>query len=234
MTAEPQTEQQEFWLLFAVILFTERVTGDGTRSCSPRESPGMEPVRAFLQESSDLVRQSRRPVRDTPFTDGLRTRGNRTPMGRPSRGIRPAARPLTSPTRRDLCRIKSGSLWIAGREAPDRRRQELLGKSRGGRAELENPYACREILDLTGPIGGLNFQAAFATAELAARDAVKLWATGRGRGSVRLVRSARPSARSRRPVCPNARPRRGSTKTRPPRLPPRRRGAAGALHFGRR
>lgn len=32
-------------------------------------------------------------------------------------------------------------------------------------------YACGEILDLTGPIGGLNFQAAFATAELAARDA---------------------------------------------------------------
>jgi predicted Rossmann fold flavoprotein len=32
-------------------------------------------------------------------------------------------------------------------------------------------YACGEILDLAGPIGGLNFQAAFATAELAARDA---------------------------------------------------------------
>jgi predicted flavoprotein YhiN len=28
-----------------------------------------------------------------------------------------------------------------------------------------------ELLDLDGPIGGLNFQAAFATAELAARDA---------------------------------------------------------------
>jgi predicted flavoprotein YhiN len=34
-------------------------------------------------------------------------------------------------------------------------------------------YACGEILDLAGPIGGLNFQAAFATAELAARDAAK-------------------------------------------------------------
>jgi predicted Rossmann fold flavoprotein len=34
-------------------------------------------------------------------------------------------------------------------------------------------YACGEILDLTGPIGGLNFQAAFATAELAARAAVR-------------------------------------------------------------
>jgi predicted flavoprotein YhiN len=34
-------------------------------------------------------------------------------------------------------------------------------------------YACGEILDLTGPIGGLNFQAAFATAELAARAAAK-------------------------------------------------------------
>lgn len=30
-------------------------------------------------------------------------------------------------------------------------------------------YACGEILDVDGPIGGLNFQAAFATAELAAR-----------------------------------------------------------------
>lgn len=34
-------------------------------------------------------------------------------------------------------------------------------------------YVCGELLDLQGPIGGLNFQAAFATAELAARDAVK-------------------------------------------------------------
>jgi len=34
-------------------------------------------------------------------------------------------------------------------------------------------YACGEILDLTGPIGGLNFQAAFATAELAARDVAR-------------------------------------------------------------
>ncbi len=33
-------------------------------------------------------------------------------------------------------------------------------------------FACGEILDLDGPIGGLNFQAAFATAELAARNAV--------------------------------------------------------------
>jgi predicted Rossmann fold flavoprotein len=32
-------------------------------------------------------------------------------------------------------------------------------------------YACGEILDLTGPIGGLNFQSSFSTAELAARDA---------------------------------------------------------------
>ena len=35
----------------------------------------------------------------------------------------------------------------------------------------EGLYACGEILDLAGPIGGLNFQAAFATAELAALDA---------------------------------------------------------------
>jgi len=37
----------------------------------------------------------------------------------------------------------------------------------------EDLYACGEILDLAGPIGGLNFQAAFATAELAARDAAR-------------------------------------------------------------
>lgn len=35
---------------------------------------------------------------------------------------------------------------------------------------LANFWAFGEILDLAGPIGGLNFQAAFATAELAARD----------------------------------------------------------------
>jgi predicted Rossmann fold flavoprotein len=33
---------------------------------------------------------------------------------------------------------------------------------------FENLYACGEILDLQGPIGGLNFQSAFATAEIAA------------------------------------------------------------------
>jgi predicted Rossmann fold flavoprotein len=38
------------------------------------------------------------------------------------------------------------------------------------RADL---WAFGEILDLTGPIGGLNFQAAFATAELAGRDVLK-------------------------------------------------------------
>lgn len=38
---------------------------------------------------------------------------------------------------------------------------------------FENLYACGEILDLAGPIGGLNFQSAFATAELAARDAAR-------------------------------------------------------------
>ena len=32
-------------------------------------------------------------------------------------------------------------------------------------------YAFGELLDLDGPIGGLNFQAAFATAELAGRHA---------------------------------------------------------------
>jgi len=38
---------------------------------------------------------------------------------------------------------------------------------------LPGLWAFGEILDLTGPIGGLNFQAAFATAELAARDAAR-------------------------------------------------------------
>lgn len=32
-------------------------------------------------------------------------------------------------------------------------------------------WACGELIDLDGPIGGLNFQSAFATAELAGRDA---------------------------------------------------------------
>ena len=32
-------------------------------------------------------------------------------------------------------------------------------------------YAFGELLDIDGPIGGLNFQAAFATADLAARHA---------------------------------------------------------------
>ncbi len=36
---------------------------------------------------------------------------------------------------------------------------------------IEQLWVFGEILDLSGPIGGLNFQAAFSTAELAARDA---------------------------------------------------------------
>ena len=35
---------------------------------------------------------------------------------------------------------------------------------------IENPWVFGEILDLAGPIGGFNFQAAFATAERATRD----------------------------------------------------------------
>ena len=42
-------------------------------------------------------------------------------------------------------------------------------------------YVCGELLDLQGPIGGLNFQAAFSTAELAARDAVRDVAGDAGR-----------------------------------------------------
>ena len=38
---------------------------------------------------------------------------------------------------------------------------------------FEGLYACGEVLDLAGPIGGLNFQAAFATAEIAGRDAAR-------------------------------------------------------------
>jgi predicted flavoprotein YhiN len=35
-------------------------------------------------------------------------------------------------------------------------------------------YVFGELLDFTGPIGGLNFQAAFATANLAARHAARI------------------------------------------------------------
>ncbi|MBK7641865.1 MAG: aminoacetone oxidase family FAD-binding enzyme [Planctomycetes bacterium] len=37
---------------------------------------------------------------------------------------------------------------------------------------IEGLFVCGELLDLTGPIGGLSFQSAFATAELAARAVV--------------------------------------------------------------
>jgi predicted flavoprotein YhiN len=35
-------------------------------------------------------------------------------------------------------------------------------------------FVCGELLDLQGPIGGLNFQAAFATAELAGAAAAAI------------------------------------------------------------
>jgi hypothetical protein len=38
--------------------------------------------------------------------------------------------------------------------------------------EIKNLYVCGELLDLSGPIGGLSFQSAFSTAELAARAVV--------------------------------------------------------------
>lgn len=37
---------------------------------------------------------------------------------------------------------------------------------------IEGLFVCGELIDLTGPIGGLSFQSAFATAELAARAVV--------------------------------------------------------------
>jgi hypothetical protein len=62
----------------------------------------------------------------------------------------------------DLAEVTAGGLALSH---VDRGSMRVKG--------FENLYACGEILDLTGPIGGLNFQAAFATAELAARDAVR-------------------------------------------------------------
>lgn len=60
----------------------------------------------------------------------------------------------------DLAEVTGGGLALEAVE-----RTTLRVKGRPGL------YVFGELLDLTGPIGGLNFQAAFSTAELAARDA---------------------------------------------------------------
>lgn len=62
----------------------------------------------------------------------------------------------------DKAEVTAGGLSL---DAVDRKTMEVDGH--------RGLYAFGEILDLTGPIGGLNFQAAFATAELAARHAAE-------------------------------------------------------------
>lgn len=60
----------------------------------------------------------------------------------------------------DKAEVTGGGLDL---ELVDRRSMEVVGHP--------GLYVFGELLDLTGPIGGLNFQAAFATAHLAARHA---------------------------------------------------------------
>ncbi len=66
--------------------------------------------------------------------------------------------PITGTTGFDHAEVTAGGLALSH---VDRGTMEVKG-----RAGL---FVCGELLDLQGPIGGLNFQAAFATAELAAR-----------------------------------------------------------------
>jgi predicted Rossmann fold flavoprotein len=58
----------------------------------------------------------------------------------------------------DAAEVTSGGLAL---EALDPATMQVRG--------IKNLYVCGELLDLSGPIGGLSFQSAFATAELAAR-----------------------------------------------------------------
>jgi predicted Rossmann fold flavoprotein len=58
----------------------------------------------------------------------------------------------------DAAEVTSGGLSL---EALDPATMQVRG--------IENLFVCGELLDLSGPIGGLSFQSAFATAELAAR-----------------------------------------------------------------
>ncbi|MFT4628711.1 MAG: putative Rossmann fold flavoprotein [Myxococcota bacterium] len=69
--------------------------------------------------------------------------------------------PLTGTAGFRFAEVTAGGLAL---DALNRETMEV-----GGRPGL---YVFGELLDLTGPIGGLNFQAAFATADLAARGAV--------------------------------------------------------------
>ena len=57
----------------------------------------------------------------------------------------------------DEAEVTGGGLAL---DAVDRRTMAVAGRP--------GLYVIGELLDLTGPIGGLNFQAAFATAEAAA------------------------------------------------------------------
>ena len=58
----------------------------------------------------------------------------------------------------DAAEVTSGGLAL---EALDPATMQVRG--------INHLYVCGELLDLSGPIGGLSFQSAFATAELAAR-----------------------------------------------------------------
>jgi hypothetical protein len=52
-------------------------------------------------------------------------------------------------------------------------------------------YVFGELLDFTGPIGGLSFQAAFATANLAARHAARIVEERSTAGTGRRQQAAR-------------------------------------------
>ncbi len=70
--------------------------------------------------------------------------------------------PITGTTGFKKAEVTAGGLQLA---SVDRKTMEVRGHA--------GLYVFGELLDLTGPIGGLNFQAAFATAELAGRHATR-------------------------------------------------------------
>lgn len=125
-------------------------------------APGAPQLAGALASRTELAR---RLVERALAQAGLAPELRANALARPARhalveALKALAVPVTGTRGLDLAEVTAGGLAL---EALDPRTLRVNG--------LPELWTFGELIDVQGPIGGLNFQAAFATAELAARSA---------------------------------------------------------------
>jgi len=125
-------------------------------------APGAPQLAGALASRTELAR---RLVERALAHAGLAPELRANALARPARhalveALKALAVPVTGTRGFELAEVTAGGLAL---EALDARTLRVNG--------LPELWAFGELIDVQGPIGGLNFQAAFATAELAARSA---------------------------------------------------------------